>query len=134
MLRRFMTRHPVIWRGIDEKKRDKWAQQLEDAGDEAHAQMTSSPDNGERREAAKVLVSVVRTGTLITRIQQIERLKREEWDRLDAGKVTKRTEHTGSLTIGHLIAANPDAIDAIEAAAVEANRRLEAPTGEQGGT
>lgn len=149
MVRQYIRDYPARWRALSDAKKAKWLGQLEDAGNTAHAIMMdpgapaspgeegesiSAQENAVKLEAARVVVQVVRTATLIERQNQIEQIKQAEWDRLDKGGVTGRTEHTGGITIGALIAANPDAIEAIEAAAVEANRRLEAPPGGQGAT
>lgn len=111
MMRRFMTRHPVAWRAIDDRKMVKWAGQLEDAGDEAHAQMTSSADEAHRLDAVKALASVVKTGIMASRVKQVEELKREEWDRLDAGLATSRADHRHLHA--HVEVAKPEVREAV---------------------
>lgn len=134
MLRRYITRHPVRWRALDENKRAKILGQLEDAGDEAHAILTSAQprkgDDGEeisgseqavKLEAARVVNSVAKTFAIIDRTQLAGEIKREEWDRLDSGKPTSRTEVTGGLTVAALVAASPADAQAIRSAALKAH-------------
>lgn len=61
-IRSAIRRWPKRWKGIDEAKKQKWLEQLEVAGDSVQ-ELLSSHDPGMRMEAAKVVVSVVKTAT-----------------------------------------------------------------------
>ncbi len=77
-MRTAMTWWPKRWAGIDAAKKKKWTDQLECAGDVAEVLMNQSPDVADKLDAAKVLVSVVKTGAMMEGQNQSDDHKRRD--------------------------------------------------------
>lgn len=128
MVRRFIRQCPTAWRTVDKRLKAKWVGQLEAAGDSAMRIMqnpveTKAGEFGEQHEvmspslelaAAKVVASVVKTGMAIEGQNLKVRMKREEYDRLDAGKATNRTEHVDRARMAALIMQDPTLAPLVE--------------------
>jgi hypothetical protein len=92
LVRSAMKRWPKRWRGLDDAKKDKFVQGLEEAHDTAQEIMHGSVDNKDRLDAAGLVLSAIKTAAMIEAQNQSDEHLQDKNDRLDAGAVTDRVE------------------------------------------
>jgi hypothetical protein len=92
LVRSAMKRWPKRWRGLDDAKKDKFVQGLEEAHDTAREIMHGSVDNKDRLDAAGLVLSAIKTAAMIEAQNQSDEHLQDKNDRLDAGAVTDRVE------------------------------------------
>jgi hypothetical protein len=92
LVRSAMKRWPKRWRGLDDAKKEKFVQGLEEAHDTAREIMHGSVDNKDRLDAAGLVLSAIKTAAMIEAQNQSDEHLQDKNDRLDAGAVTDRVE------------------------------------------
>ena len=84
-IRKAMQRWPKRWAGIDAAKKKKWTDQLECAGDVAETLMNQADDADTKLNAAKTLVSVVKTAAMMEGQNQSDEHRLIDADRPTGG-------------------------------------------------
>ena len=87
-----MKRWPKRWRGLDDAKKEKFVEGLEEAHDTAREIMRGSVDSKDRLDAAELVLSAIKTAAMIEAQNQADEHLEDKNARLDAGAVTDRVE------------------------------------------
>ena len=92
LVRSAMKRWPKRWRGLDDAKKEKFVEGLEEAHDTAREIMRGSVDSKDRLDAAGLVLSAIKTAAMIEAQNQADEHLEDKNARLDAGAVTDRVE------------------------------------------
>ncbi len=92
LVRQAVKRWPKRWRGLDDAKKDKFVEGLEEAHDTARAIMKGAIDAKDQLNAAGLVLSAVKTAAIIEAQNQADEHLEDKNARLDAGALTDRVE------------------------------------------
>jgi len=92
LVRQAVKRWPKRWRGLDDAKKDKFVEGLEEAHDTARAIMKGAIDAKDQLDAAGLVLSAVKTAAIIEAQNQADEHLEDKNARLDAGALTDRVE------------------------------------------
>ena len=95
-IRKASQRWPRRWAGIDAAKKKKWTDQLECAGDVAETLMNQADDAETKLNAAKTLVSVVKTAAMMEGQNQSDEHKQSDIDNPRSGTQVNILNNVGS--------------------------------------
>jgi len=95
-IREAVKRWPRRWAGIDAAKKKKWTDQLECAGDVAETLMNQADDAETKLNAAKTLVSVVKTAAMMEGQNQSDEHKQSDIDNPRSGTQVNILNNVGS--------------------------------------
>lgn len=96
-IREAVKRWPRRWAGIDAAKKKKWTDQLECAGDVAETLMNQADDAETKLNAAKTLVSVVKTAAMMEGQNQSDEHKQSDIDNPRSGTQVNILNQNGAI-------------------------------------